>query len=281
MCLDVLWSLLHAQRERWPTVRTKLLQLLNEIAADGGSAISAATVRERLGLSSQATSNLLARTVRDGLLDKVSSGTYALRPIGMLGTRAASEDVALAVAAKFANEPHRIVYRSALDHHGLLVHPARTVQLALPRRVKVHRLSGRRLETFVEPHNILDIGAEPAGRGASVSGVERALLECAARPRAVGDWIVVAEAVRRGDWSPDRLQSLAEALRMDVALRRIGSIAEQIGPEDAAAALTAPSANIRAVTLDPQSEPEDQWLDRRWRVRWPTAADRARELIEA
>jgi predicted transcriptional regulator of viral defense system len=262
-------------------MRTELLQLLNDIAADGGGAVSAATVRERLGLSSQSTSNLLARAVRDGLLDKVSSGTYALRPIGMLGTRAASEDVALAVAAKFAGEPHRIAYRSALDHHGLLVHPARAVQLALPRRVKVQRLSGRRLETFVEPSSIVDIGAEPAGRGASVSGIERALLESAARPRAVGGWIVIAEAIRRGGWSPERLQGLAETLNMGVALRRVASIAEHVGPGEAAAAFAAPDADIRAVTLDPQSEPEAPWLDRHWQVRWPMGADQARELIEA
>ena len=67
------------------------LQLLDHAAARGGQSLTAATVREQLGLSPQATSNALARAVRDGVLDRVSSGTYALRPIGMLGTRAASE----------------------------------------------------------------------------------------------------------------------------------------------------------------------------------------------
>jgi hypothetical protein len=44
-------------------------------------------------------------------------------------TRPASQDIALAVAAVFGSEPHRIAYRSALDHHGLRSHPARTIQV--------------------------------------------------------------------------------------------------------------------------------------------------------
>ena len=274
----VITSVLHVLRVEWTIVRTKLLELLNDVASGGGDTLTAAEVRERLGLSPQAASNLLARAVRDGLLDRVASGTYVLRPIGLLGTRAASEDVALAVAAKFGDEPHRIVYRSALGHHGLLVHPTRAVQVALPRRVKVTRLSGRRLETFIEPAAIIGIGAEPAGRGAAVSSIERALLECADRPRVAGGWSVLAEALGAASWDPGRLATLAEELAMGPALRRIGSLAEQLGQANAAV-LRPPPAQAREVALDPQGEPDDPWLDRRWRVRWPVNAGRARDLV--
>lgn len=232
----------------------------------------------QLELSPQAASNLLARSVRDGLLDRVTAGTYVIRPFGLLGTRAASEDVALAVAARFGKEPHRIVYRSALGHHGLLVHPARAVQVALPRRVKVTQLSGRRLQTFMESAVSIGVGAEPAGRGAVVSSVERALLECADRPRAAGGWLRLAEALRAASWDPDHLTALADELAMGSALRRVGSLAEQLGLANASA-LRPPPAGTREVALDPQGDREDPWLDRRWRVRWPVAADRARELV--
>lgn len=243
--------------------------------------MTAAAVRRDLGLSPQSASNLLGRAVRDGMLDRVASGTYVLRPFGMLGTRAASEDVALAVAAKFGGEPHRIAYRSALDHHGLLVHPARVIQVALPRRVKVARLSGRRLQTFVERTDTLGIGSEAAGRGATVSTIERALLECAGRPHLAGGWVVIASAISRGTWDPEQLQELAGQLDMAVALRRVGSIAEQLGPSDAAAALPGAPPEKREVALDPHAEPEESWMDERWRVRWPISPERAEELVQA
>jgi predicted transcriptional regulator of viral defense system len=277
----VLWWNLHVQREKKTFMRTELLLFLDQTAAHGGDTVTAASVRRELGLSAQSASNLLGRAVRDGMLDRVASGTYVLRPIGMLGTRAASEDVSLAVAAKFGGEPHRLAYRSALDHHGLLVHPARVVQVALPRRVKVAKLSGRRLQTFVEPAGAVGVGSEAAGRGASVSSVERALLESADRPRLVGGWAVVAGAIGRGTWDPERLGDLAQRLDMGVALRRVGSIAEQVGRADAAAALPAPPRDKREVALDPREEMEEPWLDKRWRVRWPVGPQHATELVQA
>ena len=90
------------------------------------------------------------------------------RPFGQLGTRAASQDIALAVGAAFSKEPHRIAFRSALDHHGLLIHPARTVQVAMPRRVDSHHISGRRLQPVHETPDTIDIGSEDAGHGACV-----------------------------------------------------------------------------------------------------------------
>jgi predicted transcriptional regulator of viral defense system len=272
--------ILHGFREIRPPVRSKLLHLLDDVAAHGGPSVTAAMVRERLGLSPQAASNALARAVRDGFLDKVSSGTYALRPIGMLGTRAASEDVALAVAARFAALPHRIAYRSALDHHGLLVHPARTIQVALPRRVKTTRLSGRRLQVVVEPEAAISVGSEPAGQGAYVSTIERALLESAHRPRLVGGWHTIAEALQADTWSPARLQRLARQLEMPVALRRIASLAEHVGAVSPSKFMP-PPAGARVVPLDPTDEPTDEsWLDPVWRVRWPTTPEDARERLE-
>lgn len=259
-------------------MRERLLQLIDDVAADGGDSLTTAEVRERLEISPQATSNLLTRAVRDGLLDRVASGTYVVRPFGLLGTRAASEDVALAVAAKFGGESHRIAYRSALGYHGLLVHPSRTLQVALPRRSKVTRLSGRRLETFIEPAATVESGAETAGRGAFVSSVERALLESADRPSAAGGWPTLAEALRAAAWDPRLLATLADELAMGPALRRVGSLSEQLGLANAME-LRPPSARIREVVLDPRSELEDPWLDRRWRVRWPVGADRARDLV--
>jgi predicted transcriptional regulator of viral defense system len=262
-------------------MRKQVLDLLDDIAADERLSLTSAEVRERLDLSPQATSNLLARLVRDGLLDRVANGRYALRPLGRLGTRASSEDIALAVAAAFGAERHRIAYRSALDHHGLLVHPTRTVQVALPRQVKIARLSGRRLQALLEPADMVEVGSQPAGHGAVVSTIERALLESAQRPSLAGGWPILAEAIKRGGWDPAGTQALSHELRMEVGLRRIGSLAEQLGLEEAAAVLPSPATSVREVALDPRETLEDPWLDRRWRVRWPTSGEHARELVAA
>lgn len=262
-------------------MRKNAIQLLNDLASEERAGVTTAEVRERLGMSEQSASNLMSRLVKAGFLDRVARGVYAPRPLGQLGTRAASQDIALAVGAAFSKEPHRIAYRSALDMHGLLVHPARTVQVALPRRVKLHSISGRRLAPIHEPAQTIAIGSQDAGYGAVVSSVERALLESAGRPTLAGGWTTVAGALTRAPVDPDRLAALAEQLNAGVALRRIGSLAEAQGLDELAESLPSPSPAVRPIRLDPREPLEEPWTDAHWRVRWPTSRRHAMELVSA
>lgn len=262
-------------------MRQDILQLLDDLAADERGGITTAEVRKRLGISEQSASNLMSRLVKEGFLDRVARGVFAPRPLGLLGTRAASEDIALAVGAAFSNEPHRIAFRSALDHHGLLIHPARTVQVAMPRRVKLHRISGRRLRPVREGQDTIAIGNEDAGHGALVSGVERALLESAGRPALAGGWTTIAGALAGASIDPEKLTELAGQLNADVALRRIGSLAEAQRLDDLAEGLSSPPPGARVIPLDPQAPSEEPWTDARWRVRWPTSRRHAMELISS
>ncbi len=260
-------------------MRQNVLELLDDLAAQERGGITTAEVRQRLEMSEQSASNLMTRLVQAGFLDRVARGVFAPRPLGQLGTRAASQDIALAVAAVFAEEPHRIAFRSALDHHGLLAHPARTIQIALPRRVKLQRISGRRLQAIHESSQTIAVGSETAGHGAAVSCVERALLESAARPTLVGGWTVVASALTSGRVDPAKLTALAGELDADPAVRRLGSLSEVLGLDQVAASLSPPAGDARVLPLDPQAPPEDPWTDERWRVRWPTSRQDTRELI--
>lgn len=262
-------------------MRQDILRLLDDLAADERGGITTAEVRERLGISEQSASNLMSRLVRDGFLDRVARGVFAPRPLGRLGTRAASDDIALAVGAAFSKEPHRIAFRSALDHHGLLIHPARTVQVAMPRRVKLHRISGRRLQPVHEARDTITVGSEGAGHGATVSSVERALLESAGRPGLAGGWTMIASALTGASVDPEKLTELAERLNADVALRRIGSLAEAQRLDELAGSLLSPPRDARVIPLDPQAPPEEPWTDARWRVRWPISSRHARELVSA
>jgi len=171
------------------------LKPLDDRLAVGRTTLTSRELRAELGISPSAASNLLARWRRAGLVDQVARGRYAIRQIGLLGTRASSEDVALAVAALVDGRAHRIAYQSALDFHGLLTRPVRTVQIASPHRLASALVSGRPLAVVFERPDTVELGTEPAGFGALVSDLERALLDAAARPDLVGGYFPLAEAL--------------------------------------------------------------------------------------
>jgi predicted transcriptional regulator of viral defense system len=262
------------------SIRT--LQFLDNKLTAGEAGLTSREVRERLGLSPQAASNLLTRWREAGLVDRVAPGHYAIRQIGLLGTRAASEDVALAVGVFFAGEPHRIAYRSALDHHGLLTHPARTIQVACQREVTVKQLSGRPLQTIIEPEATVLIGAEEAGHGAQVSGAERSLLDGAARMDLIGGARALAEALSAAQLDPDVLQHLAQDIGAAAALRRIGSLADQLPVSSLANRLHPLASPTSDIPLEPRNPAggERPFRDRGWRVVWAQAPSAIADGLE-
>ena len=170
------------------------LSLANELVAEGCSTFTFEEVERRLGKSKTATANLLKRMEKAGLIDRVRRGHYALRQLGVLGTPAVAEDIALSVGAAFKGLPHRIAGRSALYEHDLVVHPVRTIQVATIRRVRTKTLSGRRLKVVIERLEKLEVGRIPI-RNSYISDLHRAVLDAADRPRLVGGAEVLAEAV--------------------------------------------------------------------------------------
>ncbi|MGH2883981.1 MAG: type IV toxin-antitoxin system AbiEi family antitoxin domain-containing protein [Solirubrobacteraceae bacterium] len=259
----------------------RTLDLLDNKLASGEARLTTRDVQEELGLSPQAASNLLARWRNAGLVDRVANGHYAIRQLGLLGTRAASEDISLAVGAFFGDEPHRIAYRSALDHHGLLTHPARTIQVACPREVTVRQLSGRPLRTVMEPRETISIGSEDSGHHARVSDVERALLDAASRLDLIGGAGILAEALAAADADPAVMQSLAGELRAAAGLRRIGSLADHLPVPRLAGHLEPLMPPASDISLNPRLEEnrERSFRDGRWRVRWPEQPSRLAEQL--
>jgi predicted transcriptional regulator of viral defense system len=254
--------------------------LLDDLAAEGKETFTTRDVEELGGLSPQAASNLLTRLVDHGLVDRVARGRYAMRPFGALGTRAAAEDVALAVGAAFAGKRHRIAYRSALDWHGLLDHPSRQIIVAVEKRPSLRELSGRPLRAVVERADRLDVGAVAAGHGARVSSVERTLIESAGRPALAGGIHVVAGALARARVDPDALVELARRLEARSALHRLGTIAETLELRPLAERLAPLSSVGRPIPLEPESDEDaDGWRDERWGVEWPYAAEQLKEAV--
>jgi predicted transcriptional regulator of viral defense system len=247
-----------------------LLKPLDDRLASGRATLTSKELREELGLSPRAASNLLTRWRRAGLVDRVARGRYAIRQIGLLGTRASSEDVSLAVAALVEGRQHRIAYHSALDFHGLLTRPVRTVQIASPHRFANTTISGRPLRVVFERADTVSLGSEPAGHGAAVSTLERALLDAASRPDLVGGYFPLAEALAGSSPDASKLLHLAAQLNARPGLRRIGSLADRLDLGNLADQLQPLSPPGWDLDLDPGlKETGNAFRDGDWRIRWP------------
>jgi predicted transcriptional regulator of viral defense system len=256
------------------------IDLLDNRLAAGQTTLTSRELRDELSLSPQAASNLLARLRRDGLVDRVAGGRYAIRQLGLLGTRASSEDVALAVAALVGDHAHRLAYHSALDFHGLLTRPVRTVQIASPHRFSSVEMSGLPLRLVHEREETVGLGTEPAGHGAMVSNLERSLLDAAARPDLVGGYFPLAEALAGSRPDPTRLVELAEELDASAALRRVGSLADQLEVPHLAGVLE-PDRPGFDLDLDPQLKyMGSAFRDGKWRLRWPAEPAAVKREVE-
>ena len=262
------------------TAKTRYIELLDELAMEGKETFTTQDVQQLGQLSTQAASNLLTRLVHQGLVDRVARGHYVMRPFGALGTRAAAEDITLAIGAVFAGKPHRIAYRSALDWHGLLEHPSRQIVIAADKRPGLRQLSGRALRVVLEQPDRIEIGAIEAGHGARVSSLERALVESAARPVLAGGIHVVASALARARANPDALEEVAQNLGARSALHRLGSIAGALEVRPYANRLEPLSSIGRPIPLDPEFADETHgWRDEKWGVDWPFPAEELEEAV--
>ncbi len=250
------------------------LKFVDDLVAAGKTHFTFDEAVQHFGQSPSATANLLRRMIAMGLVDRVHRGCYVVRKLGVLGTRAAAEDVALAVAAAFEGQLHRIGYRTALDENDLISHPARTIQVAATRRMRAQELSGRPLRTIEESMAAITIGSMVYGPS-MISDLERSLLDAAARPELVGGAAVLAEAISTAGAhvDPERLKQYAEQLKWAAALRRIGSVSDTLdikGLSGKLRPLAKPQADL---DLEPNPRVKTVWRDSRWRIRWTQPPD--------
>lgn len=253
--------------------------LVDTLAAEGRTSVTAVEARQRLGLSPQATSNVLARLERDGFVERIRRGEYLLHPLGELGISAVAGDrLAEAVAIAVGDRVSRVCFRTALYEHGLLTRPGRAIQVAVDRQLRVGRLGGRPLESIIEKPRRLVAGAEPFGPS-RISTVERAVLESAEVPRRVGGIATVAEAFAGATIDPTVIQRLAVDVDMSNGLRRLASLDRALGlgrmPD-----LQLPERHGRPLALDPTDPRRDGWLDRDLGVVWPAQPTELVEVID-
>ncbi len=250
------------------------LTLANELVAEDRLTFTFDELVKRLGKSKTATANLLKRMEKSGLVYRVRRGHYVVRQLGVLGTPAAAEDIALSVGAALHSIPHRIAYRSALYEHDLVVHPSRSIQVATIRRVRTETLSGHPLKVVVESPKQLETGRIPWG-ASYISDFNRAVLDAAHRPLLAGGIEVLSEAftAAASELNAETLMNYAVELGWAAALRRLGSLADSLALEPIQGALQ-PIAPITAdLDLEPGTDDPTIWRDSKWRMRWSRSVD--------
>lgn len=259
---------------------TNQLQLVNTLVADGRADFTFRDAVKLLGVSPTSAANSLSRLSESGLIDRVSRGHYAVRPLGSLGTSAVSDNLALAVGAAFGKRPHRIAYRSALSELGLLIHPVRTITVAYPQQVGFSKISGWPLRVVIERPETIHLGAEPLEHSWR-SSLERALLESAMRIDLVGGVDRLAEALVSGsrDANPEIIHQLARALggRGLAAERRLASLVSAL--KLPLALYPEPHSAHRRIRLDPGDE-QVSWIDTDFGVAWNVPLEELRAEVE-
>jgi predicted transcriptional regulator of viral defense system len=126
------------------------------------------------------------------------------------------------------------------------------------------------LQIVSERSETVGIGTEPAGHGAVVSNLERALLDAASRPSLVGGYFPFAEALAGSNPDATQLLALAEQLGAGPAIRRIGSLAEGLDLVGLAGKLEPLAPPRSDLELDPGlRRSSDVFRDGKWRIRWP------------
>jgi predicted transcriptional regulator of viral defense system len=254
------------------------LELLDTLMADGRVAFTFEDARVLLGVSPSATGNTLRRLGEKGLIDRLSKGHYAIRPLGSLGTSTATDDLSLVVAAAFGEREHRIAYLSALSELDLLSHPVRTVFVACTQQVRLRTVSSRRLRVVIERAETIHLEAEPIERSFR-SNLERALFDCALRVDLTGGVERLAEALVNGATEIDsaRFALLAGAFgpRGLAAWRRLASLSHALAlPLQIEPQVDAHQPRIR---LDPGDD-HVEWTDKTFRVAWNFTVDELRAV---
>jgi len=255
------------------------LELIDTFLATGREEFTFEEAKAALGRSSAATANALRQLNEKGLVDRLTRGHYAIRPLGSLGTSTATDDLPLAIGAAFEGRTHRIAYLSALSELGLLSHPVRTAFVACTHQVRVRIISRRPLRVVVERPETIHLEAEPIGRSWR-STLERALFDCALRVDLAGSVERLAEALASGapKVDPARLGRLAGAFgaRGLAAERRLASLALALDLPLGLEPKVMPTQPV--IRLDPRDDHVD-WIDPIFRVAWNTTADELRARI--
>ena len=261
------------------TLGSTAARLVMELAQREPPIFTLGEAQNVLGASSQVTSNLLSRLVRQGWIVRVRRGVYEVAPIW--ATRESFVADRFAGLSLSLEPPCYVGYRSALELYGWLQHPVvGRLWVAVPQPRRLLRTPRDRLVWVVTKPDRFQWGVRDKWIGSAkvpISDPERTFLDCLHLPRHAGGITEVAAALVRA-WptlDQDRLISHAHRLGNSSVSRRLGALTEALDLDRAdrlVGRLPHRRWRGRPVSLDP-SLPAGGEIDRRWGVRMNVALD--------
>jgi predicted transcriptional regulator of viral defense system len=235
--------------------------------------------QDLLGASSQVTSNLLSRLLRQGWIVRVRRGVYEIAPIWADGVSFATDR--FAGLGQSLVLPYYIGYSSALELYGWLQHPViGHLWVAVPHKRRTLRTPRDRVIWVVTTPERFQWGTRIHWIGSAsviVSDPERTVLDCLHLPRHAGGVTEVAASLARAWPTLDQGRLLSHVDRMAIlsVTRRLGALVEALdlpGSHEFAARLPHGRWRGRPVSLDPTLPPGGE-IDHRWGVRMNVSID--------
>lgn len=229
--------------------------------------------RDVIGLSTQATSNLLTKLIRQGWIVRVRRGVYEAAPQwATQGSFASDRFASLALSLE---PPYYVGYRSALELYGWLQHPVvGRLYIAVPKQRRPLSTPRDRIIWVATKPDRFEWGVRREWIGQSrvaVSDRERTFLDCLHLPRHAGGITEIADALLRA-WptlDAQRLAGHATRLGNGSVIRRLGALIESMdleGADEVTHRLPQRPWHGRPVSLD-SSIPAGGMVDQRWGVR--------------
>jgi predicted transcriptional regulator of viral defense system len=253
--------------------------LLLTLAERFGAAFTVAQVREQPGLDTPRLADELYELASKGWLMSLGQGAYMVAPLEA-GPDSASYAVNryLAAATIAGDRPYYLSYRTAMEIHGMTMHPWRTVYVSTG-----GRLRSRTIQSFdVQPVTISakrlwgweNVEVLPDHR-VHVSTAARTIVDCLDRPEyagGVGD-VAIGLSLAGADLDPGLIVDAAIRLGRVSIIKRLGVLLELAGgvPEETLQRLEDRVTKSPDV-LDPQ-QPRSGTLHPRWKVWMNVPAD--------
>jgi predicted transcriptional regulator of viral defense system len=250
----------------------KQASLLLALAERFGTAFTVAQVREQSGLDTPLLARELHELASKGWLLSLGRGAYMIAPLEA-GPDSASYAVNryLAAATIAGDRPYYLSYRTAMEIHGMTMHPWRTVYVSTPSRLRSRTIQSFDVRPVTIPKERIwgwEMAEVLPDQRVHVSTPARTIVDCLDKPAYAGGIadVPIALSLAGADLRPDDMVDAALRLGRVSVIKRLGVLLELVGgASDEALERLAERVTKAPHVLDPQ-QPRSGRLHPRWKV---------------